>query len=867
MSRPPLWFRVLLALLPEDFRRDHGEEMCELAALYAEGRSAPGRALVWARAGLDLLVVAARGRAGVLEGVGRDVRYGTRSLRREPGFALFAVGIVGLGMGASVTVFSVAQALLLRPLPFDEPERLVFVSNGDFGRGQALSAISVQSGQVESLRATATQFIDVGGYHLFDRRGDHTFHLSNGPVRVTRLRVTGNLFDVLGVEPVVGRLFAPEETLDDSPPVVLLTYPAWQRLFSGDRSVIGASVRLDDSSVTVIGVLPPSFDFTEIFLPGSRIDYVAPFPWGERSNRQGNTLAVIGRLSPGATVASAQAEAEAAVIPPADRINRYTPVVRPLRDHLSGGYRPTVLLLVASVALVVLMVCANLSNLLLARGAARKRELSIRAAIGAGRGRLVQQLLTESLILAACGAILGVLVAFNGTRLLASLDLRIPMLGHTRVDGTALGLAVAASAAVALLFGVAPALRGTDVDPNESLKEGARGSSEGPGQSTLRRALVVSQVAIACILLVASTLTARSLVHLLRTDLGYEPVGTIALRIDPSHRFDTEEARVQYLADMLSSTREAPGVEAAGLADMLPMAFNRRWQMRLLDRSDDPVYPFMRLISDGYVDAMGLELLEGRDLSAADVSGTPTVGLVNDVVAGLLWGEESPVGARVRTSGLELEVVGVVRSTRQRSVDQEPGAELFLPIRQVRDHGAIHLLVRGGGPPEDLVAAARAAARSVDADVPLDQAVSLGRVVDTSLAPKRFLVWLLGGFAAFALVLAALGIYAVVSYSVAQRRREIGIHIALGATNELVIRRLVRDSLTMTVLGLAVGLTLARLTAGTLQGFLFGVEATDLLTLVGVAAVLVAVAVAASWIPARRVLAVNPIEAATSARR
>mgnify|MGYP002623363090 CR=1 FL=1 len=861
MRRPPSWFRALLSLLPERFRREHGEEICELASRYAEGRSAPGRALVWARAGLDLLVVAARGRTGLFDGLVRDVRYGVRSLRRDLGFALFAVAIVGLGIGASVTVFSVARALLLRPLPFDDPDRLVFVSNGDFGRGQALSAISVQSGHVESLRASATQFVDVGGYHLFDREGDHTLHLAGGPVRATRLRVTDNFFDVLGVEPIVGRLFAPDEVLDESPPVILLTWPSWQRHFQGDPGVIGSSVRLDATSATVIGVLPASFDYTQIFAPGSRVDYVAPFPWSERSHRTGNTLAVIGRLAPGATLASAQAEAEAAVLPPGERINDFEPVVTPLREHLSGGYRPTVLLLSASVVLVMLMVCANLSNLLLARGAARERELSIRAAIGAERRRLVQQLLTESLMLAGAGTLLGVLLAVNGTRLLATLDLRIPMLGQTRVDATALVLAVGAAAAVALLFGVAPALRGTDVDPGESLQDGARGSSHGRGHSALRRMLVVSQVAMACLLLVASTLTARSLVHLTRTDLGYEPGGTIAMRIDPSQRFDDDEVRVRYLSDVLDAVRAAPGVRAAGLADMLPMAFNRRWDARAIDRSDERVFPYMRLVSEGYVEAMGLEVVEGRSLTADDGPDAPSVGLINEVLARALWGDDSPVGSRVRTSGREFEVVGVVRSTRQLSVDQEPGPEMFLHIRQLADHNAIHLIVRADRPTEDMVALTRAAVRGVDGRVPLDQVVALGAVVDSSLAPRRFLAWLLGSFAAFALALAALGIYAVVSYSVAQRRREIGIRIALGATSTLVVRHLVRDTLTMTALGLTAGLGLALAASGLIRGLLYGVAADDPLTLGAVALVLLSVAVAASWLPARRALAVSPVEA------
>lgn len=862
MSRPPLWFRCLLALLPSAFRREHGMEIYELAARYAEGRSFPGRTLVWLRAAVDLVAVGWRDRAEPFDGMGRDLRFAFRSLRRDPGFALFAVAILGFGVGASVTVFSVAQELLLRPLPFAEPERLVWISNGEFGRGQRLSSLSTQSGQLEPLRSASTQFADAGGYHLFDRAGDHTLWVGDEPKRATRLRVTPNFFDLLGVEPIVGRLFAPDEVLDESPPVILLSHGGWQRFFAGDPAVVGEEVALDQGQATVIGVLPASFDFTRIFAPGSRVDYVAPFPLSEESNSSGNTLGLIGRLAADATLASAQAEAEALVR--TDLMNEFHPVVRPLREHLTGSFRPALLLMTASVVLVMLMVSANLSNLLLARGAARERELAIRSALGAGRRRLAQQLFTESLIIAAAGGGVGVVLAVYGTRLLASLDVRVPMLGDTGVDATALGLALGGSLAVALLFGMAPALRGTDVDPNESLKEGGRGSAGGRGESALRRGLVVSQVAIACLLLVAATLTARSLVHLIETDLGYDPDGTIALRIDPSTRFADEGERVGYYGEVLERVRAAPGVGAAGLTDVLPMAFNRRWNFKLESRPDvDDVLPYLRVVSEDYLAAMGLRLLAGRDFTEADGPGEPRVGLINETLARQIWGDASPVGEMARTAYIDFEIVGVVRPTRMLSVDQEPGPEIFLPIRQLRDQAAAHLIVRGERPTDELTELARAAVRAVDPAIPLDSVVTIDGIVDSSLAPKRFLVMLLAGFAMFALVLAALGIYAVIAYSVTRRRREIGIQMALGAPNGLVVRRIMRESLVMTAVGLLAGLGGSLLAAGVLQGLLFGVGATDPPTLAAVAAVLVVVAAAASWIPARRALAVSPVEAVT----
>lgn len=866
MTPPPGWFRHLLALLPADFRRVHGEEICELAGQYAEGRSALGRTLVWFRAAVDLIPIAVRMRGLSPGQLGREIRYGIRSLRRDVGFTLFAVVILGTGIGASVTVFSVARALLFRPLPFSEPERLVWISNGEFGRGQRLSSISVQSGQLEPLRNASSQFSDVGGYSLFDREGDHTLQLHDEPLRATRLRVTSNFFDVLGIEPTAGRHFAEDEVWDDGPAVLLLTYQGWQRFFSGNGNAVGASVVLDGAPATIIGILPPSFDYRQIFGPGSHVDYVVPFPLTERSNRTGNTLGLIGRLAPGATIASAQAEAEALVR--SDLSNRFRPVVRPLREHLSGGFRPAMVLLATSVLLVMLMVCANISNLLLARGAAREQEVAIRSAIGAGRSRLVFQFLTESLILSGGGALLGAILAVGGTRFLASLDLRIPMLGHTRVDGMALLLSLGAALAVGLLFGVAPALRAGKVDPSESLKEGGRASSGSRRHSTLRKLLVVVQVAIACLLLVTSTLTARSLMNLVRTDLGYDPSGTIALRVDPSRRFARDEERVAFFSDVLDRTRTSPGVLAAGLTDVLPMAFNRTWSFRIAGATgEERTFPYVRVVSEGYVDAMGLEVLEGRDLAADDGPNARRVCLINEVLARWISGDESPIGAVGVASGREYEVVGVVRSTRQLSVDQEPGPELFLPIRQLADHGQVQLIVRGSRPIRDLTAAVRQAVRGAAPDLPLDGVQSLEAIVGGSLAPSRFLTWLLSGFAAFALVLAGLGVYSVIAYAVTQRHRVIGIHIALGATNGLVVRQLVGESLRMTAVGLGFGLVISPFLARALRSLLFGVEATDPATFVGAGAVLVLVAGVASWIPARRALAIDPVDVAGRVNR
>lgn len=877
MTPAPRWFRWLLRLLPEPFRARHGEEITDLASTYARGRTPLGRARVWMGAALDVLAVALRARlAGAhdartrsgwrtaprrVDGLVADARFGLRSLRRDRGMTVFATLIVGLGVGASVTVFSVVQALLLQPLPFDDPDRLVWVSNGEFGRGQALSEISVQVGYVIDLRAHSSQLDDVAGYHLFDRDGDHDLAGPSGPERVTRLRVSENFFSVLGIEPVHGRLFTPEEAWDDGPPAIALTHGFWKRRFGSDPGVVGGSVVLDGQPTTVVGVLPASFDFSTVFAPGRRVDYVAPYPLSARSSRSGNTLGLIARLAPSATIESATAEAAAiADLPAAERRNGFEPVLRPLREHVSGGFQSAMMVLVASVGLVMLIVCANLSNLLLARGATRETELAVRAALGAGRGRLIQQMLIESVLLAGAGAALGVALAFYGTAAIAALDLPIPLLSGAHVDGAALVVAVLVATCVGLLIGVAPAFQGARVSLHESLKDASRGSSHGTRRGALRNGLVVSEVALACLLLVMSTLLVRSLLEVLEVDLGFDAERAVAVRIDPSTRFASDEARVDYYTRVLEEVGGSPGLSAAGLADMLPMGFNRRWDFGAPGFEDD-VYPFVRIVSDGYVSAMGLTLVAGRDFGPEDDWGAPRVGLVNEALAERVWPGQNPVGRTFSTSGRDIEVVGVVRGTRQRTPEQDPGLEMYLALRQDGDQNAVHLIIRGERPLEELVATTRGLMAGIDPTIPLDEVAVLRDIVDETVAPRRLLVWLLGGFAGFAVVLASLGIYGVISYSVAQRRREIGIQIALGASPGAVQSRIVRETLALAAIGLVVGLATSLGGGRLLAGLLYGVAPLDPPTYLVTIVALGGVALLAGYVPARRAARTDPMVA------
>ena len=523
MKRLPLGFGLLLRILPIEFRDRHREEMLDLMAVYNEARSTPSRCFFWFRAALDVVRVGPSLRFGrsphtfeaqrkvlrpnPLESVVQDVRYSFRGLKRDLGLSALAVLIVGLGIGASSTVFSVGNALLVRPLPFEEPERLVWISNGDWGRGQALSSITTQVFRLWDLQNESRTFEDVAGYCLFDWAGDHTLTGSGEPERLTRLRVTGNLFPLLGVQPMIGRFFTPEEAQEYGPGAIILSHGLWLRRFGADPEIVGRSLTLNGNPVHVVGVLPASFDFNSIFPHDNRIDFVAPFPLTERTNRQGNTLALIGRIQPGATIEAAQAEASLIAEREWDGegwTNDFEPVLGPLREHVSGGFRPAVLLLGGAVTLVMLIVCANLSNLLLARGAGREREIAIRAALGGTRARLVRQMLTESGMLALLGGALGLLVALAGTNTLASLDVNIQLLDRVRVDGSVLAFNIVAAVAAGLVFGLTPAVRLSAVSLNESLKEGGRSFSFGKRFGWTRNALVVAEVALACVLLVGA---------------------------------------------------------------------------------------------------------------------------------------------------------------------------------------------------------------------------------------------------------------------------------------------------------------------------------------------------------------------------
>ena len=794
----------------------------------------------------------------------QDLRYAFRTLRRDAGFTSFAVLIVGLGIGASATVFSVANALLLRPLPFRDPGSLVWIANHDTA---GLSGQTTQVGAMLDLRQRSRSFSEITAYFAFYGVGDNKLTGQGEPERLSGVPVSDNFFQVLGVNPQTGRLFNADECKWKGPRAVLLSHGFWERRFNSDRAVVGRALTLNDEPYTVIGVLPASFDFAAVFAPGSHFDLYFPFPLSPETNRWGNTMAMIGRLRPGVSVASAQSELTAV----ATQITRDHPErndfegrIAPLAEHVSGRLRPALIVLACAVAVVMLIVCANLSNLLLARTTGRQKEIAIRAALGAGRRRLIRQLLTESLLLTSCGAALGVLLAFLGTRGLSHIDsVSIPLLPNVRTDGAALLFALGIAVLTGLVFGLVPALQVRDHVLHESLKDSARGATEGKGRSWSRDSLVVAEIAFACVLLVGAGLLIRSFLRVLDVQMGFHPEHAAALRVDPDSRYKTREQQNAYFDEVLRRARDVPGVTAAGLSDALPLGRNRSWgagaKGKIYQRGQYPS-AFVRVVSDGYIRAMGIPLRAGRDFTAQDSPTSDPVIVVNETLARNLWPNENPLGQVMRACG-DRKVVGIVGDVRHLALEQGSGNEMYLPIRQCGDFASVDLVLRTSLPPATLAAGVRGALRSLDPNLPGNDFRPLQVLVDKSVSPRRFVVLLLGGFALFALILASLGIYAVISYSVSRRTQELGIRMALGASAADLQRRIVGQTLTLAAVGMLLGAIASWIVSRAFSGLLFGVTASDPTTFLGMLGVLTVVSAVAGYLPARRASRIDPMVA------
>ncbi|QNI38470.1 ABC transporter permease [Edaphobacter sp. 4G125] len=802
-----------------------------------------------------------------LETVLQDLRYTMRTLGRDRGFATVSILILALGIGANVVVFSVVNTILLRPLPFYDPSRLVWIAPAD-AKGLSASTYSVDA--YEDLRLMNKSYEDVTGYFAFSTEDNYKLTGRGVPLPATGIMVAGNFFHVLGVEPMLGRQFTPEESIKGGPAAVMLSYPFWQRQFGGDRSIVGKTIAMDNKPVTVAGILPESFDFGAAFSPGAKVDVLTPLIMDD-IRYEGNTIAIIGRLKQGVTLAQARSEAKT-LFPQfywgkrfADSKGNYTAQPIFLKDYISGKLRRSLIVLWSAVGMILLIVCVNLSNLLLARAAARSKEFALRSALGAARGRLIRQLLTESLVLAGGGAALGLGLAYGLLQYLAHQgSIALPLLSSVKLDGTALAWTLLISVSTAILFGLMPGIRASRTNVQEALKDGGHGTTEGRQHEKMRTALVISEVALACVLLVGAGLLLRSFLHVLDVDLGFQPSRAAAVRVDYDDGGSTEKrsAILQNIADRVGGL---PGIDAVGFSDNLPLDRNRSWGApRIKGKTYKPGElpgAFVYIVSPGYLRAMGMRL-RGRDFTWQDNDKSEGAVILNESAAKGLWPNEDAVGKMAVIGNKDVRVIGVIADVRDTSVEGKVGWQMYLPMME-KDWGpdGAVLVVRSRLPPEQLASSVMRTLREINPNQAAVEFRPMQRLVDHAVSPRQFFMLLVGIFAGLGLLLASLGIYGVISYSVTRRTQEIGVRMALGASPENVQMGVLAKTLRMTAIGIVVGAIASLAVANLIASLLFGTKPTDPMTFVAMAVALGIVAALAGYLPARRASRINPMVA------
>ena len=798
----------------------------------------------------------------------QDLRFTFRMLRRDSGFAIVAVLILALGIGANIAVFSVVNTILLRPLPFRDPQQLVRIVEKDPKAGESSKTYTADATQ--DFQQQNHSFQSVSGYFPFT--GPDNFKLigNSQPAPATGLLVAEGFFQTLGVEPSLGRLFRPEEFAQHSQAVALLSYPFWKRRLGGDRSIVGSAINLNNTSVTVIGVLPETFDFGAVFSPGAKVDLFEPFVM-DVFRDDGNSLALVGRLKQGVTLAQAQSEADQ-LLPQfffehkhPEYGKGYTGQLTDLKEYVSGRLRRSLIVLWCAVGMILLIVCVNLSNLLLARAAARGKEFAMRRALGAGRGRLVRQLLTESLVLAAAGAVIGLGFAYGILSYLAHQgSITLPLLAMVRVDGSVLEWTLLMAIAAAMLFGAAPGLRMSSGNLQEVLKDSGPGLSEGRRHDRMRSTLVIMEIALACVLLVGAGLLLRSFLRVLDIDLGFEASHAAAISVDYDDGGNVAK-RTAIWQEITSRSLMIPGVESAGISDNLPMSRNRSWGIAAKGEQQQnalnyiPV--FVYIVSPGYLKAMGMRLIEGRDLNWDDLSNNRASVILNKTAARKLWPGHDPIGRTVIAGGMDSEVIGVIADVHETDAEDSAGLQMYLPATKQFGPQGSYLVVRSKLPPASLAAGVMHKLREINPGQPATEFKPIQSLVDHATSPRLFFVLLVGTFACLGLILASLGIYGVISYSVTRQTQEIGIRMALGATRSWVQLDVISKTFRLALIGVAVGIIASLVLARLIASLLFQTNPSDPLTFVSMLAVLGAVALLAGYLPARRASKIDPMVA------
>jgi predicted permease len=811
----------------------------------------------------------------------QDLKYTFRTLINDPGFTIVAVLILALGIGANIAVFSVVNTLLLRPLPFTQANDLVWIAPPPTKCG--LSCATYSTDAYDQFRSQTHSFQDVTGYFAFSGTDNLSLNLGSAPIPATSIDVIANFFQLLGVHAQMGRTFNADDARNGASPVVLLTDAWWRRQFSADPNIIGKAFDINGKQTTVIGVLPRSFDFGAVFSPGTKIDAITPLNLYGPPRDWGNIITMIGRLKPGISLIAAQGDAKAASRIMCWNLKRpqtcgdYKDAVVPvpLKDYVGGKLRRSLVVLWSAVGAILLIACVNLSNLMLARSAARSKEFAMRSALGAGRGRIVRQLLTESLVLSGVGALFGLALAFVIVSWLAHQGaIALPLLNSLRIDGAALGWTILIAVFAAIFFGLAPGLRIAGGNLQEALKDSGLGSGQGRKHERTRSILVITEVALACMLLVGAGLLLRSFLKVLDVDLGFQPERAAAVKVDyddtvPDDKTGdlTAQKRGVILQQVLSRVQSLPGIEAAGMVDYLPLGQNRAWGLpipkgRSRDDFKNVAGPLVYVTSPGYIHAMGTRL-RGRDFTWDDGPKSENIVIINESMASFFWPGQQAVG-KILGNGVDdknnLRVVGVVDDVHEESVEGTAGWQIYYPMTQATPSGA-ELVVRTTLPPASLALSVMSALRELNPKQTAAEFRPIKALVSHAVSPRRFFMLLVAAFAGLGLMLAALGIYGVISYSVTRQTQEIGIRMALGASSSLVQRQVLSGTLRLALIGILIGTVASLAVVRLIATLLFATSPWDITTYVAMAIGLLLVAALSGYIPARRASRINPMVA------
>jgi putative ABC transport system permease protein len=801
----------------------------------------------------------------------QDLRYGARMLLKNPGFTLIAVLTLALGIGANTAIFSVINAILLKPLRYPQSDLLVQIWQTNPRANRWGEWISYPA--FVDYRMRNRVFEDTATYRpwLWNMTG------GDRPEALLGARVTSNLFSVLGVQPMLGRSFLPEEDQPGRSQVVILSHGLWLRRFGSDPGVVGKVIVMDGQNYTVVGVMPPGFDLP-YNVPASTFAsdiWTPPGDDQEREDRGSPNYRVLARLKPGVSIRQAQADLETVArgIGEQHPENReMSAMVVGLQQNLVKESRPTLLLLLGAVGLVLLIACANVANLQLTRATARQKEAAIRFALGAGRLRLIRQLLTESLLLALLGGVAGLLLAVWGVGLLVKLGPDLPSLQEVSIAPRVVGFALVLSLATGVIFGMAPAFQGSRINLNETLKESGARAQAGTGRGRTRSLLVIAQMALALTLLVSAGLLIQSFIRLQKVDPGFNPRGVLmAYLMLPSAKYAEPGRQAAFLKEAIGQIEASPGVESAGGASAVPLSgWNDAGYFSVEGRPwpgpGEPVIDAEQpKITPEYFRAMGIPVLKGRAFTWADNENSPDVAIVSEDLVRRYWPDEDPIGKRLSINNRNgqpvwRQVVGVVKDVKHDALTSPIRPAIYVPVSQLSSTSAI-LAVRARTDPAGLVAAIRRAVTAADNEQPVLKLTTIERSISDSASQRRFQTQALTVFAAVALTLAAIGIYGVMAYTVSRRTHEIGIRVALGAPRRDILRMIVIQGMRLTLIGVVIGLAGALALARLMKGLLFGVSATDPLTYALIALLLTIVALLACWIPARRATKVDPMTA------